>query len=711
MIKNGNYEDIYEGIKDYIIEAFVKYYGEKYRDVVEKKINTTEVIGFDTREYVERYYDEYILKYRDEILDTFYKKLDIKRDLYLDSIIWSYGKPLSFAEINLAAIGGCCPEDFEFTIVSEMKIKNCRQDIYDYFGSELDDKDEKEKYRILKLFRKAFVDSVKEIEAKYPCDVFTDIDNLEKNIVDYSKTFLKEVDKYYSLSEDDRKVLDKPDLDLLDIYNTDNNAIFMNCDLGFAGSIEAFTSDNTELLEDENANEDSKLEIIIDRLIFLADNTDAQFHYFEKDSIYDLRNRLNVPADNKSRQAIISQIFAEYDYQRDNFVLNDRIKIDTKSKIKAWSHGEFVPSVVADSIEGQRKLYASLCQKNLMYYKTIADNMEEYEEAVVRGFEGLNQRYFKNNSIYKPFSKIFLREENASIDINKYIAILVHELNHSMTLNMPYEISKKYFKTKTNITHNLTEHNNLTVGNFADSTTTDQFEEYINERQTQEIMPILHKILENNNVELDNDGILDKPSSFSKIHYNFYEFLLEDFYELFRDELKAINVEDNFEFNFDFSMPVNNGEKFVEMITRRFKRIFGRKKYFCNGLVDIHYISELGALVDYFNEEIVPFIARANITTEEFKDRRNWLRLPKAIQMKLFALLKKKEKLMAKIHRDLMTKKEYLDKDPEAEENEHFVSLSEFMDNYKYYNKEFEDGEDSADFDDTKDNDDEMETK
>lgn len=711
MIKNGNYEDIYEGIKDYIIEAFVKYYGEKYRDVVEKKINTTEVIGFDTREYVERYYDEYILKYRDEILDTFYKKLDIKRDLYLDSIIWSYGKPLSFAEINLAAIGGCCPEDFEFTIVSEMKIKNCRQDIYDYFGSELDDKDEKEKYRILKLFRKAFVDSVKEIEAKYPCDVFTDIDNLEKNIVDYSKTFLKEVDKYYSLSEDDRKVLDKPDLDLLDIYNTDNNAIFMNCDLGFAGSIEAFTSDNTELLEDENANEDSKLEIIIDRLIFLADNTDAQFHYFEKDSIYDLRNRLNVPADNKSRQAIISQIFAEYDYQRDNFVLNDRIKIDTKSKIKAWSHGEFVPSVVADSIEGQRKLYASLCQKNLMYYKTIADNMEEYEEAVVRGFEGLNQRYFKNNSIYKPFSKIFLREENASIDINKYIAILVHELNHSMTLSMPYEISKKYFKTKTNITHNLTEHNNLTVGNFADSTTTDQFEEYINERQTQEIMPILHKILENNNVELDNDGILDKPSSFSKIHYNFYEFLLEDFYELFRDELKAINVEDNFEFNFDFSMPVNNGEKFVEMITRRFKRIFGRKKYFCNGLVDIHYISELGALVDYFNEEIVPFIARANITTEEFKDRRNWLRLPKAIQMKLFALLKKKEKLMAKIHRDLMTKKEYLDKDPEAEENEHFVSLSEFMDNYKYYNKEFEDGEDSADFDDTKDNDDEMETK
>ena len=651
------------------------------------------------------------MKYRDEILDTFYKKLDIKRDLYLDSIIWSYGKPLSFAEINLAAIGGCCPEDFEFTVVSEMKIKNCRQDIYDYIGSELDDKDEKEKYRILKLFRKAFGDSVKEIEAKYPCDVFTDIDNLEKNIVGYSKAFLKEVDKYYALSEDDRKVLDKPDLDLLDIYNTDNNAIFMNCDLGFEGSIEAFTSDNTELLEDVNANENSKLEIIIDRLIFLADNTDAQFHYFEKDSIYDLRNRLNAPADNKSRQAIVSQIFAEYDYQRDNFVLNDRIKLDTKSKIKAWSHGEFVPSVIADSIEGQRKLYASLCQKNLMYYKTIADNMEEYKDVIVRNFEGLNQRYYKNNSIYKPFSKIFLKEENASIDINTYLATLVHELNHSMTLSMPYEISKKYFKTKTNITHNLTEHKNLSVGNFVDSTTTDQFEEYINERQTQEIMPILHKILEDNNVELDNDGILDKPSSFSKIHYNFYEFLLEDFYELFLDELKTINVEDNFEFNFDFSMPVNNGEKIVEMITRKFKRIFGRKKYFCNGLVDIHYISELGALVDYFNEEIVPFIARANITTEEFKDRRNWLRLPKAIQMKLFALLKKKEKLMAKIHRDLMTKKEYLDKDPEAEENEHFVSLSEFMDNYKYYNEEFEDGEDSADFDDTKDNDDEMETK
>lgn len=711
MIKNGNYEDIYDGIKDYIIEAFVKYYGEKYRDVVEKKINSTEVIGFDTREYLERYYDEYILKFRDEILDTFYKKLGMKRNLFLDSLIWSYGKPLSFAEINIAAIGGCCPEDFEFTVVSEMKIKNCRQNIYDYIGSELDDKDEKEKYRILKLFRKAFVDSVKEIEAKHPCDVFTDIDNLEKNIVGYSKAFLKEVDKYYALTDDDRKMLDKPDLDLLDIYNTDNNAIFMNCDLGFEGSIEAFTSDNNEILDDEEASENSKLEIIIDRLMYLADNTDAQFHYFEKDSIYDLRNRLNAPIDSRSRQAIVFQIFAEYDYQRDNFILNDRIKLDKKSKIKAWSRGEFVPSVIADSIEGQRRSYASLCQKNLMYYKTIADNVEEYQDVIVRGFEGLNQRYFKDDIIYNAFCKVFIKEENASIDMNTYLATLVHELNHSMTLNMPYEISKKYFKTKTNITHNITEHNNLTVGDFAGSTTTDQFEEYINERQTQEIMPILHKILEENDVEFDNDGILEKPRSFSKVHYNFYEFLLEDFYELFRDELRTINVEDNFAFNFDFSMPVNNGEKIVEKITRRFKRIFGRKKYFCNGLVDIHYISELGALVDCFNEEISPFIARAGINNEEFKDRRNWLRLPKAIQMKLFALLKKKNKLMAKIHRDLMIKKEYLDKDPDAEENEHFVSLSEFMDNCEYFDEEFADGEDSANFDDTKDNDDEMETK
>lgn len=694
MIKNGNYVDVYEDIKEYVIEAFVKYYGEQYRNVVEEKINNTDVTGFEGRDYVEKYYDEYILKYRDEILNEFYKKLNLKRCDYLDSIIWSENKPLSFAEINLAAIGGYSLDDYELTAISENKIKNCREDIYNYIGSQLDDKDDKEKYRILKLFRQVFVDSVKVIEAKYPCDVFTDINNLESNIVSFTKKFLQEADKYYTLSEEDKKMLDNPDLDLLDIYNIDNNAIFMNCDLCFEGSIGAFTTDNSEVLEDEHSSVASKLEIIIDRLIYLADNTEAQFKYFDKEDIYDLRNKINAPMDSKNRRAVITRIMAEYSYQKDNFICNDRIKLDKRSKIKAWSNGEFVPSIIADSIEGQRKYHASLCQKGLMYYHSIAQNPRAYEDMLFMEFEGMNDKYFHENNIYKPFSKVFIKEENASIDMRTYLATLVHELNHSMTLSVPYEISKKHFKNKSNITHNCSEQKNLTVGDYLSSTTTDQFEEYINERQTQEILPILYKILEDNNVKLENDGVLNQPNSNWSAHYNLYEFLLEDFYKLFRDELKIINVEDNFSFNFDFSMPINNGEKIVDMITRRFKKTFGRKKFFEEGLVDMYYLCELGALVETFNTEIAPYIARADIKNEEFRDRRNWLRLPKQIQLKLYSLLKKKDNLMAKIHRDLMTKKEYSDKDMEREEDEHFISLSEFMDNYKYADKDTLDDDD-----------------
>ena len=53
MIYNVNYYySTFENIKDDLIEAYVRYYGEEYRDQIEEKINKVKYYPFHNSEYV-----------------------------------------------------------------------------------------------------------------------------------------------------------------------------------------------------------------------------------------------------------------------------------------------------------------------------------------------------------------------------------------------------------------------------------------------------------------------------------------------------------------------------------------------------------------------------------------------------------------------------------------------------------------------------------
>ena len=147
--------------------------------------------------------------------------------------------------------------------------------------------------------------------------------------------------------------------------------------------------------------------------------------------------------------------------------------------------------------------------------------------------------------------------------------------------------------------------------------------------------------------------------------------------------MRDINVDDSFDFTFDYYLPKTPKGEIYSNLYRMINKKLNAKNFYNSGFADMHYLEELNNLVDIFNNDIMPEIEANHIGHKEFRDPRNWLKLDKKTQMKIYALIKEKNKIMSKLQKDLIKKKELADKHPEMEENEHFVSLANFIDTKK----------------------------
>lgn len=683
MITNGNYEIPYIGLKDYIEQAFIQFYGENNADVVKEKLGRTTVYEFDERDYLEKYYDNYILKYRDIILNKFWNKLGIKRIPALDNVIWGE-TPISEANINIACLGGSDITLASFSEETKKKIRKCRKDILDIF----DEKISEEIGNIgsvlkVKELRKTFLESVKEIEMSRPCDVFHDINKLDKNLKIYLVKYLQDINnKYYSLSDCDNAIINVPNFIDIDTDNLEVDGLLFDEDLSFGGIIDSFGISECEMLADPKEDETVQLLIVCDRLKYLTRLSNTKFQYFEKEEILRLNDILLNIKDDKKFDEIADKICKEYVYQKNNPQINPALKIDENTQIESWKQGEFIPSEISENIKDIRKFYLELSQNNLRYFKTIAQKRAEYEQLSNSFFTAVNDRQYKNDNIFKPINNVYIRGKN-SCCARGYINYLIHELNHSMAVKDPYELNKNDFKCATGISKYCIEHNNTKIGDEISETNTENLEEYINERQAKEIHKLLIPILEKNNYEWPGDDVI-KPTSFdSGSLYDYYYFLFEDFYKLFKDELRDINVDDSFDFTFDYYLPKTPKGEIYSNLYRMINKKFNAKNFYNSGFADMHYLEELNNLVDIFNNDIMPEIEANHIGHKAFRDPRNWLKLDKKTQMKIYALIKEKNKIMSKLQKDLIKKKELADKHPEMEENEHFVSLANFIDTKK----------------------------
>ena len=80
MIYNGNYDySTYDKIKDDLIEAFVRYYGEKYRESITEKVNKMKYSPYHPLEYLIEYHNKFIKEFRSDILNTFFRKIGVRK--------------------------------------------------------------------------------------------------------------------------------------------------------------------------------------------------------------------------------------------------------------------------------------------------------------------------------------------------------------------------------------------------------------------------------------------------------------------------------------------------------------------------------------------------------------------------------------------------------------------------------------------------------
>ncbi len=678
MIKDGNYKyGIYEDIKDHIYKAFIEYYGKENEKIVREKLDKSEVISFDDKEYVLDYYDAYIQKYRDEILNEFYHQLGIARLHIFDNFIWQENQKLSEAPINVAMLGGNYVDVCNFTELGQKEIETSRENIINLIGTKIKNNDNN--YEKLKTIHNIFNKSVQKIENLHPCDVFKDVQKMNNNNAKYIAEYLRTINNDFIDIGSDIDIINSPDFNVSDVADLLSDGLYFFTDLESCGMSDSFSSLSNEILESKDTKEYIKIGIISDRLRYLL-YFDTQFKYFTPEQIDDIDTLIKTPKTKKEQKQLYTNIIEEYNYQCKNYNPDSPVKLTEEEKKKEWEKGQFIPASISDEIKSSRHFFSSYCQNGLGFVENMGNNFDIFKIMEEQDFSGMNGLIYEDEDMYHSLSQIGILEKY-SVSFPTYIHTLVHELNHSMTHNYPYEVGKDYvnFKQGVGISSYGKEGNKITK--ILSSTNTLNMLEYINDRQAQEITEILIPMLENSGYHYPNDFVLAEDTYNNDTYYQYFNFLLEDFYQMFHDELKDINVDPKMSLNFDFYMGRSNTGAKLSKYKTLVDRKLNKNKYYTSGYVDINKISKLNGLVEVFSNNLAEDI-QDSLTVSQFKNKENWKNLPFNTQFQLNILVQEKEKIMNNIKKD-SAKKILIEAKNSKKEKNFDSNLEDFMEDLK----------------------------
>lgn len=632
MIYNGNYKyDLVKNIYKVVCESFIEFYGKIYTDEIKQTFSTTKIVSYHTKDAIVEYYSNYITKFRDKILERFYKRCNIDRDEKLDDILFGKNIPIDETKLNIACEGG---EDFSkndsYTKEYKEKIKKYRIEITKYLGLSLD---KKENYKQLMSLRNLFLECVKEIENENNCDVFDDIRTIDKNTKTNLQDFFERVDDYlYMFARDKEKVnSEKFDANYLDLL--DSNNILFNNYFEDSGLLTAFTEESNDIIK--NGSQKERMEIIIKRLMYL--NYIGIDTNFDIDTLKDYLEKNEIATDDNNIWTY--QIYKEYNYQKSRQIENKYIKnISQKEFEKSWKKGNFIPSDIAEDLEDYRKYYSNAIIENTKFRK--GENSEDLTNYIVKNF--------KNRYIFSPTNKIFLCEDDATNSIETFLINLIHEMNHAVSEEKPYKISENKVTTKNSLSYSGYSHKDLEITNILATSETRELEEFVNQMQTIEIYKILKRKMKENNIKIETDGITKK--SIKRSLYEYYTILGRDFYLKFREQLKLQNVDPSYRLYFDFDLPYNKTQLVTNRVKDKVDRIFNRA-YSQDGCLDFYKAEKLSKLITKLYKEILPEVLYKKISIRDFLAG-NIDKLSDGAKIKLAKLIEKKDKIMNEIYKD-----------------------------------------------------------
>ena len=633
MIFEGNYKnDLIDDLYQVIYESFVEFYGKQFESDLKQSFEKIKFIKYHTKEAIIDYYTHYISKFREQILDRLCEKCEMSRDEKIDNIFFGKNTLIDETKLNIACEGG---EDDQtndtFSKDGIKKILKCRRDITKYLGLSLD---RKENYKQLMSLRNLFLDCVKEIENENNCEVFDDIRTIDKNTRKILKPFLNEADRYLYLTENDRKVVNRKNFDVNYMYLLDCNQILFKNYIDNSGLVKAFTEDSDKIMK--NGSQAERLDIMIKRLMYL--------NYIGVDTHLDnetLREYLekNRSTTDDDYDFWIYQIYREYNFQKSRKIENKYVKdISQEEFEKSWKKGNFLPTDIAGILEDLRKLYSDRLDENTKFPKT----------KLTSDFDNYTNKYFKDDYICSPRNTIVICEDYATSTINLFLEVLIHEINHAISEESPYKISKDKATTKNSLSYNGYSHKNLIIQDRISLSETRELEEFVNQMQSLAILKILKKKMKEQNIKIDIDGV-KKPSN-DVCTYNYYYPLAWQFCEHFWEQLKLQNVDPSYALYYNFNLPYNRTQIVTERVKDKFNRTFN-KKYSEEGSVDFYKAEALSKLIKKFEDDILPEVQANNMSPNDLISG-NIDCLSTKTKMEFNKLLEKSNKIMSNIYED-----------------------------------------------------------
>jgi len=598
MIKNGNYYFFdFDKHKDKFMDVFTEFYEDRNAEEVKKRMDTIVYIPYLEPEVIYDYYDQLMNEHKSELVKEFIHLMGIeKANKKLTRLLWDdqeFYSPLvqCIAEGNNLEV---MPIENENWRDEQLQT---RQEAYEVFGIEGDDA---VKFTKLQDIVRTFNIAMRNIEEKYPCDVFRDMKKYQQNKVAALQMYLIKMSKLaYPFTEKDLEIINKPDFDFVDANNLDCNNILFQRNVGNPGFYTYFTSEMDEILN-KSKNPSDIEKVLMGRLKYWAINLDGcdEFEFVSYNELFGGVKPRDI----------------------DDFIERMQQELYNLSQ----KYPEYAPTAKSiDNIETIRKLYADGLYSGCKFAKNIN---REYQDTVHNPFSASWCTYldYENNDYNKPLNFICFNE-SGEMDPVRLLANLIHEVNHALSHGEAVmHKSKKAATTRLGILTNVkkaTKDGKLDINYKKFDNGILMLEENVNERLSQELLDIF---LSKYECPFEESDKVYRDQTQMECLYNYWDFLTEEFYQRFKDCIKEHRINPNYDMYFDFDkQEATKTDTIINTIKSKYLRFAYPDSFSTYGVLDYRKVEKLGKIIALFQDSVVPELTSRDVGIADFLDPQN----------------------------------------------------------------------------------------
>ena len=619
--EQGNYEFLdFEKEKPKFIDTFVRFYGEKYRDIITNRINNIRYVPYLNRDFVTEYYAKTLADKREELVDYFSMLSARPYNSEMDDLIFDPKEGGS--KIIYSLLGG---ENYTqsrcLDKATKKEIGELRDTISRVFSIPKEPKNVQYAgiQKLYTIYRRAAA----LLATRHKCDIIDDAQKYYDNCGKLTKYFLQglRTDLLYKFTEHDVQVISNKELHNGDFSGLDCYGMLFTGTLDKPGLVEYFTTENFEKIADINRTKNvgvDSFEVMIGQLkaIYILG---AKMKYLTQDEIESNEVEFNAK--------IMEKVLKEYNYQALN------------------NFGYFIDKDSADSIEAYRQMYAEQLSSGCKFRQKLDKHYtSNYAHSDTDEINYCMYPDYHENDLNKPSSTIYF-DESELFETDVLLGNLIHEIDHCVTHDKATKKFKRYtpvakkgalgamnklfsyvlkdtpkdncgraiiqegleyrkYYSDKGIASNRVAYQNLGVTDL---------EENINERLSKELTAIYlskYSTPFKDSALFDEKSIAEEKEDYFECQYMLWDFLTEDFYNKFYKHIKNHRINHKYPLYFsNGKLPENKTDAIMNFIKDKYDRYLNPSKFKRAGIMDYQKVAKLGNLITKFKENIMPALS------------------------------------------------------------------------------------------------------